>query len=187
MAETNKTTQTFVETIGDAVFGIRWGLVPIYLGMWLGVLAYAVKFGQVEIQMMAHLWSMTNEQLLMFVVNLVDMSMVANLVVLMSIGGYSTFVREYNVKSLTNKPRWMNGIDSSTLKVKMSQSLVGITSVGLLRTFLQINDVSQFQIFNEILIHLTFIGSTIALVYVANKMQHHVPKPSAEHEPEAEH
>lgn len=184
---TSERTQKLIDLVGGAIFGIRWGLVPIYLCMWASLVAYNIKLAQVTWEMLVNILELTEPQLLLMVINSVDMTLVANLVVLMTIGGYSTFVREFNMAALTNKPRWMNGIDSSTLKVKMSQTLVGITSVGLIKTFMSIAIIPQRQLWAEIAIHVTFLLSTVVLTVVAKHMQHHHPKPSIEHEPEVSH
>lgn len=173
--------QGWIEGIGEVMFGIRWLLVPIYLSMWVAVVAYDIKIAQTTWELITTIFTLTEPQLLLLVINSVDMTLVANLVVLMTIGGYSTFVREFNILALTNKPRWMNGLDSSVLKVKMSQTLVGITSVGLLKTFMAIDIINQTHLWAEISIHGTYLVSTLVLTWIATKMAHHVPKDSIEH------
>jgi uncharacterized protein (TIGR00645 family) len=142
-----KLDSTIVDRVGGAIYAIRWGLVPMYLGLWLPIIGYCIHYFQ-------EIFSFTfavegyypifrlhdSSEWLLFILNLIDITMIGNLVVMTTIGGYSTFVKEFKIQSLENKPRWMNGLDSTTLKIKMSMSLAGVSAVHLLKTFIDISD-----------------------------------------------
>lgn len=174
-----------IDAIGEAVFSIRWGQVPLFAGLWVAVIAYVYKFAQDIFDLVTHLQTMTPEDLMLRVVNELDMVMIANLVVLMSIGGYSIYLREFDVKALTNRPRWMNNLDSTTLKVQMGKGLVGVTSVHLLKTFMQINSVPMHQIIAESAIHILFILTTLGYCFIGKLTHGHTPKPGAHDAPHA--
>jgi uncharacterized protein (TIGR00645 family) len=140
-----------VDAIGEMIFSIRWGLVPMYLLMWVAVVSYVLWFGQEIFSFWfalyddaphqfavgpwhPHFLLHNGEDFIVWSLGLIDASMVANLIVMTTVGGYSTFVKEFDIKALNGRPRWMNRLDSSTLKIKMAVSLIGITAILILRT-----------------------------------------------------
>lgn len=163
---------TLLEYIGTAIFAIRWGLVPMYAGLWVAIMAYAFKMGLEIVDLASKVFPMTLEDLMLRVIGLIDMIMVGNLVVMMAVGGYSIFVREFDLSSITNRPRWMNGLNSSALKIKMGMSLIGVSSVHLLKTFMEASKVSASQIVTEVGIHLVFILTTLGYCVISTYLQH---------------
>ncbi len=172
--------------IGRLVFAVRWGLIPIYLTLAVAVFAYIVKFGQETWHLLVDLWQMDVEHLLLAVIGLVDMAMISSLVVLIIIGSYSTFVREFNIENLPDLPRWMIGLDSTTLKIQMGKSLIAVSSVHLLQTFMKAGlhnpdgswMISNRQVWIEVGIHLTFLVTTIGYCLILKWSHSHTPVPS---------
>lgn len=170
-----KARDLLIDNMGKAIFTIRWGLVPMYLGLWVAMIAYNVRFIQEIVEFLIHFNSSTSESILLWVLSLIDITMVANLVVMTTIGGYSIFVREFNYAALPDKPRWMNGIDSSSLKIKMGMSLIGVSAVHLLKTFMEVETTSWDQVWKEVLIHVVFIITTLGFGLIAQTLHKHKP------------
>lgn len=160
------------EAIGRAVYSTRWGLAPLFLLLWVAVAAYVYKFVQyLWLELIVPINHLDIEELMLRVVNLVDMGMVASLVVVIAIGSFSTFVREYDLSVLPSPPRWMKGLTSMTLKIKMGVSLIGVSSVHLLTTFMRADEVSTRRVIIEMSIHMMYVVTTIGFCII-DKMLH---------------
>lgn len=178
-------------TFGYLIYAIRLGLVPMYLGLWAALIAYNVWFFRMEVEFLSHLQDATGTSFLMWVLGLIDVTMIANLVVMTTIGGYSTFVREFDLEKLVGKPRWMNGLDSSMLKIKTSMSLVIVTGIHLLQTFMEADaattkaalDLIVGKAHVELYIHLVFVFTTIMFTLNARLMPHHGTPQEHAHQP----
>ena len=99
------------------------------------------------------------------VLTLVDITMVANLLAMVIIGGYATFVSKLNLANHEDKPEWLQSIDAGTLKVKLATSLVGVSGIHLLKVFINIDHHDTQRVLLQILIHVVFLVSAIALAY----------------------
>lgn len=164
--------KSVIDHVGSVIFSIRWGLVPMYLGLWVAIVAYNVHFFQEMVEFLLNHTENTSAAYLLWILGLIDITMIGNLVVMTTIGGFSTFVKEFNLGKLTGKPRWMNGLDSSTLKIKMGMSLVAVSAIHLLKTFMEAHHASWDQVGKESLIHVIFILTTLAFTWNARMMHH---------------
>lgn len=99
------------------------------------------------------------------VLTLVDITMVANLLIMVIIGGYSTFVSRINIDKHEDKPEWLQKVDAGTLKVKLAGSLVGVSGIHLLQTFINIKNHEPEQVMWQVIIHVVFLLSCILLAY----------------------
>jgi uncharacterized protein (TIGR00645 family) len=152
------------------LIGSRNILVVLYGGLALGLGAYSYKFMQELYELIISIHRVTTEIAMLSLLGLVDIVMLANLVVMIYVGGYSIFIKELNPKSISHRPRFMNHITASGLKVKMGSSLIGVSSIHLLKKFVEIaeshEDINIVKICILIGIHLVFIVSTVALSYI---------------------
>lgn len=182
----NRIDWTITE-IGEAIYGIRWGLIPMYLGLWIGIIAYNIQFFR-EILEFMFVWpegsaypllrENDSTKFLLWILSLIDITMIANLVVMTTVGGFSTFVKEYDFSHLVGRPRWMNGLDTSTLKIKMGMSLIGVSAIQLLKTFMEADKTTWDDVLKLVLIHLVFIGTTLGFAVIAKLLHGHTPAPS---------
>jgi uncharacterized protein (TIGR00645 family) len=179
-----------VAMVGKSIYAIRWALAPMYLGLWIAMVGYGLHYF-LEIFRFAfemHGWipaprENDSSAWLLFILNLIDITMIGNLVVMTTIGGYSTFVKEFDAKGLENKPRWMNGLDSSTLKIKMAMSLAGVSAVHLLKTFIDIGEhplTDWRPVTFQIGIHMVFLFSMLAFT-LNSRFMHASHKPADDH------
>ena len=147
------------------VFASRWLQAPLYLGLIIVQGIYTYKFIVELIHIIGNAYVSTELQLLLGILGLVDVTMVANLVAMVIIGGYATFVSKLDLKNHADKPDWLDHIDPGAIKVKLASSLIGISSIHLLRTFIDIKEVDANKIKWQVIIHMTFIASTIFLAF----------------------
>ena len=145
------------------IFSSRWIQAPLYAGLILGGMLYTYKY-LVEL---VHLFTTINEisetVLMLGVLTLVDITMVANLLIMVIIGGYSTFVSRLDIDRHEDKPEWLQKIDAGSLKVKLAGSLVGVSGIHLLQTFINIKNHESEHVMWQVIIHIVFLFSALML------------------------
>ncbi len=159
-----KKFESFFEGI---MFWSRWVQAPLYAGLVVGAILYLVKF----FQELYHTFEKTLElheiDMMLKILSLVDISMVMNLVVMVTIGGYSIFTSRIDVDMHEDKPLWLEGLDAGQLKIKLATSLASISGVQLLKTFIDYREEKEKSgsegIIMEIVIHMVFILSALLL------------------------
>lgn len=153
------------------IFASRWIQAPLYGGLIVAELLYAFKF-LVELWEMVHGLQELSETIFMLsILSLIDITMVANLLTMVVIGGYATFVSKLDLEGHRDKPDWLSHVDPGTIKVKLAASLIGISSIHLLKSFVNVGNVSPEHIKWQIFIHMTFLGSAILLAWTDRLMQ----------------
>lgn len=155
-----KKIEGIFETI---IFSSRWVQLPLYLGLILGMCLYTYKFTVELVHLTMHVTELSEEVIMLGVLTLVDITMVANLIVMVVIGGYATFVSKLDIDSHADKPEWLDHIDAGTLKVKLAGALSGISGIHLLKSFINMDNKSMEEVKMQIVIHLVFLVSTLLL------------------------
>jgi len=172
MDELMKKIETYLENL---IFFSRWVQAPVYAGLILGSVLYTYKF-MIELAHLTMTVHVIKEEVLMLgILTLVDICMVLNLLVMVIIGGYATFVSRIHLDNHEDRPDWLEKIDAGTLKVKLAGALVGISGIHLLKSFININNKDFEQVKWQILIHVVFLISTLMLAYT-EKVLHSVQK-----------
>jgi uncharacterized protein (TIGR00645 family) len=167
----------FENRLEQFIFFSRWLQMPIYLGLIAASLVYSAKFMIQLYHLIVDFTSLTENTIMLSVLGLVDISMVINLLVIVFIGGYWTFVSKINFEGHEDKPEWLSKINASTLKIKLIISLVSISGVHLLKTFVDIHNISLQDAVLQISIHLVFLISALILAYT-DKVMHSTEHPS---------
>ena len=162
----------FESILENIIFASRWVQAPVYAGLILGAILYTYKFLIELIHLCATVNSITEEVLMLGVLTLVDITMVLNLLIMVIIGGYATFVSRIDLKLHEDRPDWLEKIDAGTLKVKLAGSLVGVSGIHLLKSFINISNKSIDEVKWQVIIHVVFLFSTIMLAYT-EKILHH--------------
>ena len=129
--------------IEKVIFSSRWLQAPLYLGLIIGSALYAYKFTVELIHLCMHINEISESALMLGVLTLVDITMVANLLIMVIIGGYSTFVSKMDIETHEDRPDWLKKVDAGTLKVKLAGSLVGVSGIHLLQTFINIKNMDM--------------------------------------------
>ena len=147
------------------IFASRWLQLPIYLGLIVVQAIYAYKFLKLLWHLVANLGQMDENTVMLTVLNLIDVVMIANLLTMVLIGGYETFVSKLRVDEHPDQPEWLSHVNASVLKVKLSMSIISISSIHLLQTFINAGAIAAEKIQWQILLHLTFLLSALAIAY----------------------
>jgi uncharacterized protein (TIGR00645 family) len=157
-----KAAENYFEKI---IFASRWVQAPIYGGLIVGSILYTYKFLLELIHLCQEVNKISEEVLMLGILTLVDISMVLNLLVMVIVGGYATFVSRMNLQDHEDRPDWLEKIDAGTLKVKLAGALVGISGIHLLKSFINISNKDTQHIYLQVLIHVVFLFSTLMLAY----------------------
>ena len=120
----------------NAMYASRWLLAPIYFGLSLGLLALALKFFQEVVHVLPNVFALSEADLILVILSLIDMSLVGGLLVMVMISGYENFVSQLDIDESKEKLNWLGKMDSSSLKMKVAASIVAISSIHLLRVFM---------------------------------------------------
>lgn len=127
--------------IENAMYASRWLLAPIYLGLSLGLLILALKFFQEIIHVLPNIFTMLESEVILLLLSLIDMALVGGLLVMVMISGYENFVSQLDIDEDKEKLNWLGTMDSSSLKMKVAASIVAISSIHLLRIFMDAKNV----------------------------------------------
>jgi uncharacterized protein (TIGR00645 family) len=162
-----------------AIFASRWLQAPLYGGLIVASALYAFKFLKELIHLCATVNTITEEVLMLGVLTLVDITMVANLLIMVIVGGYATFVSKIHLDAHEDRPEWLEKINAGTLKVKLAGALVGVSGIHLLKTFINVTQKTQNEIMWQVVIHVVFLFSTLMLAWSERVMHSsHSKKPS---------
>lgn len=153
------------------VFASRWIQAPLYAGLIIAELLYAYKFLVELWEMVMHIQKLEETVFMLGVLSLIDITMVANLLTMVVIGGYATFVSKLDLDGHPDRPDWLSHVDPGTIKVKLAASLIGISSIHLLKAFVDVTNEDPEHIKWKIFIHMTFLGSAILLAWTDKIMQ----------------
>jgi uncharacterized protein (TIGR00645 family) len=180
----DRVTRTFVDVIGDTIFAIRWLLAPMYLMLYAALALYMVKYAEEIVHMLLNSLHAPSSAIMLAILELIDMTMIANLVVMTTTGGYSIFVREFG-DEVKNRPRWLSkNFSSSEQKIKLIMSLIGVGAVTLLNDFVR-DTISWDDLLKKVVIVGVFIVCGLAYCFY-NLLMHH-PMLAHEHAKDTEH
>ncbi|MFD9982267.1 IS21-like element helper ATPase IstB [Streptomyces massasporeus] len=159
-------------TLGYALFATRWLQAPLYFGLVAAQGVYVYKFFK-------ELWTLilmcvsghaTETYVMLAVLKLVDVVMIANLLIMVIVGGYETFVSRIGLQGHRDQPEWLSHVNSNVLKVKLATAIVGISSVHLLQMFVDVHHTSHHALLWGTVIHMAFIASAAILAYMSGPM-----------------
>ena len=152
--------ERFIERL---LFASRWLLAPLYLGLALGLIALGVKFFQEAFHAVLGAIAMPEQDLVLIVLALIDITLVGSLIVMVMFSGYENFVSRIDAASEKDALGWLGKLDSGTLKLKVAASIVAISSIHLLRVFMKADETENDKIMWYVILHLTFVVSAVLL------------------------
>lgn len=141
----------------------RWLLAPVYLGLSLALIALMIKFFQEVWHLFAHIFTSTEAEVVLVVLSLIDISLVGGLLVMVMMSGYENFVSELDSKGEGETLSWLGKMDASSLKMKVAASIVAISSIHLLRVFMNMDNVDSEKLMWYVIVHLTFVASAFSM------------------------
>ncbi len=169
--------------LGPVIFASRWLQAPLYLGLIVAQAVYVWVF-------LLDLWHLVKDvfsgdghmdeaTIMLSVLGLIDVVMIANLLIMVIMGGYAIFVSRLRIDHHPDQPDWLNHVNANVLKVKLAVSIISISSIHLLRTFIEVGDLGSDTahsltgenytsegVFWQVTIHMAFIVSAIALAWI---------------------
>ena len=143
------------------IFNSRWLLAPFYIGLVVGILMLLVKFLQEFLHILPHIFDSSESEVILAILTLVDMSLVANLLIIIIFSGYENFVSKIDTRGHEDRPEWMGKVDFSGLKVKLIASIVAISAIELLKAFVNVSAYTTEQLAWKVGIHAVLISSGV--------------------------
>lgn len=145
------------------IFGSRWLLAPLYVGLVGGLVFLLAKFAQEIVHIVPNILTMSETDMILAVLTLVDISLAGNLLLMVIFAGYENFVSKIDTGDSEDRPEWMGKVDYSGLKLKMIASIVAISAIQLLKAFLHVGDLSQRDLAWMVGLHMAFVVSGVLL------------------------
>lgn len=152
--------------IENTMYASRWLLAPIYFGLSLGLLLLTIKFFQQIWHVVPDIVNVAEADLVLILLSLIDMTLVGGLLVMVMFSGYENFVSQLNISEGKEKLSWLGKMDATSLKNKVAASIVAISSIHLLRIFMDAQNVPDNKMMWYVIIHLTFVASAFVMGYL---------------------
>ncbi len=199
MAKLTDPANARLRPIPNFIFMSRWLQLPLYLGLILAQCVYVFHFWVELVHLIEAVFGnkqaldilikgigykgdfggdfpKLNETIIMLVVlGLIDVVMISNLLIMVIVGGYETFVSRMNLESHPDQPEWLSHVNASVLKVKLATAIIGISSIHLLKTFINAENYSEKVLLWQTVIHITFLLSAVAIAYTDKLMSNGMP------------
>ena len=168
------------------IFGSRWLQLPLYLGLIVAQGVYVILFLKELWHLITHATSFTEMQIMLVVLGLIDVVMISNLLVMVIVGGYETFVSRLRLQGHPDQPEWLDHVNASVLKIKLAMAIIGISSIHLLRTFIEAGNLglqgaryTESGVMWQTIIHVVFILSAIGIAAV-DRLGNYTPASKAQ-------
>ncbi|MGB1800568.1 MAG: TIGR00645 family protein [Gammaproteobacteria bacterium] len=152
--------------IERSLFASRWLLAPIFLGLSLALVALIIKFFQELIHTLTSVLSLTEAELILRILSMIDMALVGSLIVMVMFSSYENFVSKIDLEEGEEKLDWLGKLDSGSLKLKVAASIVAISSIHLLQKFMKVQSLDETHLMWYVIIHMTFVVSALMLAFL---------------------
>jgi uncharacterized protein (TIGR00645 family) len=154
-----------IQAMEHFIFWSRWLQAPLYLGLIAAQGVYVYQFMHELVHLVTKAGALGEAEVMLIVLGLIDVVMIANLLVMVIIGGYETFVSKLDLEGDPDQPEWLSHVNAGVLKVKLAVALISISSIHLLRTFINAAQVEDRVVIAQVAIHLSFLISAIAIAW----------------------
>ncbi|MBK7464518.1 MAG: TIGR00645 family protein [Betaproteobacteria bacterium] len=155
------------------IFASRWIQAPLYIGLIVAQVVYCYLFMIELSHLVMNAFSTTHvseADVMLVVLGLIDVVMIANLLVMVIVGGYETFVSRLDLENHPDQPEWLSHVNAGVLKIKLSTAIIGISSIHLLKSFINANNLSEHTLMWQVIIHVVFLFSALAMAMVDKTM-----------------
>jgi uncharacterized protein (TIGR00645 family) len=192
MSDQNLSKRSPMRPLPKLIFASRWLQLPLYLGLIVAQAVYVVHFlvelthlveaafgSQPALQALinsigyktdAPITTLNETVIMLVVLALIDVVMISNLLIMVIVGGYETFVSRLNLEGHEDQPEWLSHVNASVLKVKLAMSIIGISSIHLLKTFINADNYTEKVLIAQTVIHIAFLLSAMAIAYTDKLM-----------------
>ncbi|MGC3027240.1 TIGR00645 family protein [Burkholderia sp. DN3021] len=157
------------------IFMSRWLQVPLYLGLIVAQAVYVFLFLKEVWHLLSHAAGLDEVSVMLAVLGLIDVVMISNLLIMVIVGGYETFVSRLGIEGHPDEPEWLDHVNAGVLKVKLSMALISISSIHLLKTFINPDQHTTHAIMWQVLIHVSFLVSALVMAWVDRLTTHTHP------------
>ncbi|MGQ0625834.1 MAG: TIGR00645 family protein [Sporichthyaceae bacterium] len=144
----------------------RWLLMPLYLMLMAVLVVFAISAGRELWDLFAHATNVSEAELILSALALIDLALVGGLRVMVALSGYETFVSRFDNADEAEVPAWLGKLDLGTVKLKLAASIVAISGIHLLKQYMKIDEVDNERLLTLAVIHLAFVGSALLLALV---------------------
>ncbi|HMS27392.1 MAG TPA: TIGR00645 family protein [Burkholderiaceae bacterium] len=197
MSTPKKQPPSSLQFLPNMIFASRWLQLPLYLGLIVAQGVYVFNFlkellhlveaafgnqaalqsliGSIGYKSDITVASLNETVIMLVVLGLIDVVMISNLLIMVIVGGYETFVSRMNLDEHPDQPEWLSHVNASVLKVKLATAIIGISSIHLLKTFINAANYSEQMLMWQTLIHITFLLSAVAIAFTDKLMSHSAP------------
>ena len=169
---------TRLRPLPQLIFASRWLQLPLYLGLIVAQAVYVVLFLKELWHLVLHTLNYTEQEIMLVVLGLIDVVMISNLLIMVIVGGYETFVSRLELQRHPDQPEWLSHVNASVLKIKLAMAIIGISSIHLLRTFIYAGSLgkeglpyTETGVMWQTIIHGLFVISAIGIAYVEHLSQ----------------
>ncbi|MDQ0022865.1 uncharacterized protein (TIGR00645 family) [Variovorax paradoxus] len=185
------------------IFASRWLQLPLYLGLIVAQAVYVVHFlvellhlveaafgskdalqaliTSIGYKTTAPVGSLNETVIMLVVLALIDVVMISNLLIMVIVGGYETFVSRMDLEGHRDQPEWLSHVNASVLKVKLATAIIGISSIHLLKTFINADNYTDRVLIAQTVIHIAFLFSAMAIAYTDKLMTSNAPQGGGSH------
>ncbi|MBN9698040.1 MAG: TIGR00645 family protein [Zoogloea sp.] len=162
------------QKLENFIFWSRWLQAPLYLGLVVAQGIYVYLFMAELFHLLSSVFSsgghISETETMLVVLGLIDVVMIANLLIMVIIGGYETFVSRLDLEGHPDQPEWLSHVNAGVLKIKLSTAIIGISSIHLLKTFINAANLAEHTIMWQVIIHVVFLLSAMAMAFVDKMM-----------------
>ena len=148
--------------VEKTLFASRWLLCPLYIGLAF-LLLFTIHFFRELIDITIHAFSVTEQDLVVEAMTLIDLALAGGLIVMIMLSGYENYISKLDIVDAEKSISWLGKLDTGTLKLKVSATIVTISAVQLLKAYLEINAIANDKLLWLVVIHLTFVVSALLL------------------------
>ena len=168
-------TRRSLRPLPALIFMSRWLQVPLYLGLIVAQAVYVFLFLKEVWHLLSHATSLDEISVMLAVLGLIDVVMISNLLIMVIVGGYETFVSRLGIEGHHDEPEWLDHVNAGVLKVKLSMALISISSIHLLKTFINPDQHTTHAIMWQVIIHVSFLVSALVMAWVDRLTTHTHP------------
>ena len=153
--------------LANLIFLSRWLQAPLYFGLIVAQGVYVYHFIIELFHLIGEAPHIEEKEIMLTVLGLIDVVMIANLLIMVIVGGYETFVSRLRLEGHPDQPEWLSHVNAGVLKVKLATALIGISSIHLLKTFIEIGTpaITEQAVLWQVIVHLTFVSSALLFAW----------------------
>ena len=155
------------------IFMSRWLQAPLYIGLIVAQAIYVLQFWRELVHLVGQIGvkNIAETEIMLIVLGLIDVVMISNLLVMVIVGGWETFVSRLDLDEHPDQPEWLSHVNAGVLKVKLATAIIGISSIHLLKTFINASVYDEKTLMWQTVIHMAFVLSAIAIAFTERLSQ----------------